>query len=556
MLPLIATQVTVPIPSQEPTSEGSVEGRPALSAEALANLRAAVVLRLLEAMMRQVGRSGDKGNAPLQLLDVLFAAMKALPPRGSKDSEPSRLANLLARLPAEMRPSIERLLTTALSVASTSVLLEIIRNPGGADARRLAQTLLAAAARETPGVKQPPAPQGGQRFASLEAQLAASRSVRQNPQAGASKANTGDVAILQVTLRRLFEGGTDPRPGHSGPRSEPRIVTDAVSSKAVASAGANAQGAASAPRDGTPRSAEGTRLNSPSFPPPAVGEPTKGMDDDHPQPDIEAENDDRPTGKPRPTGGGGSEARNSASVKAPEARTQESMQRLIAGIIANLTEDDVLILRLLLEAPLPELPPAAADLSLLPDADAEPTEDQPAPGRQANTSGETGGSKSAGPDTLRSETAGGDTDVPAASVVPRKDENTEAQQNRPDNGDRAARVAGSTVPLPDRAAERPPIPLALRDGVGVPVVPYLPAQEDVEGPEGRHREEADEEASDMADGNPPNEGDAEAGEQEQQPEHEAEPDSDLARRRGRVEEFVGPPDPGVVFYQKLGDYWT
>ena len=37
---------------------------------------------------------------------------------------------------------------------------------------------------------------------------------------------------------------------------------------------------------------------------------------------------------------------------------------------------------------------------------------------------------------------------------------------------------------------------------------------------------------------------------------EQEDDPDLERRRRKMDQFAGPPGPGVAFYQKLGDYWT
>ena len=38
---------------------------------------------------------------------------------------------------------------------------------------------------------------------------------------------------------------------------------------------------------------------------------------------------------------------------------------------------------------------------------------------------------------------------------------------------------------------------------------------------------------------------------------EAEPESaDMARRREKTAEMVGVIEPGLAFYQKLGDYWT
>ena len=372
MLPRMATQVTVPTPPPEPTTES--EPRPAVSAEALANLRAALVLRLLEAMMRQIGQRGDKGNVAHQLLDVLFAAMKTMPPRDGKDNEPAkRLANLLSRLPAEMRPPIERLLTTALSVASTRVLMEIIRNPGGRDAQRLAQALLATTT-EMPNVDRA-ASKLSQRFAGLEAQLAASsRNVGREIPAGAMKPGASDGRALQAALRRMFEAGVEARPSHGRSRIEPGPTMTPTASRmpmqASAVAGTGTQGVPGALQQA---SIDGARLGVG-----AAKAPEDRINDGHPLLDTDAENGDRPIGKTAPLGTSREGAANTATVNAPaiEARTttQESVQRLIAGLIANLTEDEALVLRLLLQAPLPEAPPNSVNESPLP----EPAVDDPA----------------------------------------------------------------------------------------------------------------------------------------------------------------------------------
>ena len=31
---------------------------------------------------------------------------------------------------------------------------------------------------------------------------------------------------------------------------------------------------------------------------------------------------------------------------------------------------------------------------------------------------------------------------------------------------------------------------------------------------------------------------------------------EMARRRQKIDDLVGPPDPGFTFYRKLGEYWT
>ncbi|MBD9374208.1 hypothetical protein IB238_16420 [Rhizobium sp. ARZ01] len=548
MLPRIATPITVPIPSQEATNEVAPGGsRPALSAEALTNLRAALVLRLLEALMRQVGQNGDKGNVALQLLDVLFAAMKALPPRNGQDNEPARrLAALLSRLPAEMRPSIERLLTTAFSVASTRVLMETIRNPGGPDAQRLAQALLHAAAAEQHDGEQPAARGESQRFANLDARLAASaRNVRQGLSPGAGATSPGNGGELQAALRRLFETGIDSRTAVA--RSPAPTQAPATP---VAPAETSGHGADRGQNTGVPRSNESTRANSQAASSTAPGQLASGMDEGQSS-HIEADNDDRPIGKST----GATENARDEAVKRANVPTQESVRQLIAGIVSNLTEDETLILRLLLGAPLPESSAPSGDQSLPPEPPADNSASgQPAEG--ADLSNDAAARSRAGLDPSSLEAAEGDTDASKAPVARQEDGGDEAL--KPENSDKAVRPAANAVPQPDRPAERLPIPVVIREGIGAPVVPYLPAQDDLDSLDAVQEEKAedDEEGSDTDGENETDEGSGEGNDQDLPMEQEPVADPDLARRRSRIEAFVGPPDPGFTFYQKLGDYWT
>ena len=83
-------------------------------------------------------------------------------------------------------------------------------------------------------------------------------------------------------------------------------------------------------------------------------------------------------------------------------------------------------------------------------------------------------------------------------------------------------------------------------------VPYLPAEEDIAWPESR--EAGEDEATGEDDEAGEEDGDAP---QEDQGGGEPEPESpDMARRREKTAEMVGVLEPGLVFYQKLGDYWT
>ncbi|HVK92454.1 MAG TPA: hypothetical protein VM468_13800, partial [Mycoplana sp.] len=248
-----------------------------LAPEALANLRAAVLLRLLEAMMRQIERSGDGNDTALQLLGFLFDAMKELPARNGRDDEASRrLSNLLSRLPPELRPRMERLLAVAFSTAPTRVLMEIIRNPGGPEARQLAQTLLAAAGAEG---EQPP-PKRSHDLSASGARLPAMwRKEGRDLPSGAANGASGDGRALQAALRRLFGGAADMHPGRVGRDDGPGAAAPAAPLRAAGEAAAER---ANADARANERQGEGARTAS-TF---RSGVSSTGFDDESLAPDA------------------------------------------------------------------------------------------------------------------------------------------------------------------------------------------------------------------------------------------------------------------------------
>ncbi len=554
MLPRIATPVTVPIPSaQDPATEATpVPARQQLSPEALANLRAAVLLRLLEAMMRQLEQGGDKGNAARQLLEVLLEAMKALPPREGTDGDATkRLALLIARLPAEMRPAAERLLATVLATAPTRILMEIIRNPAGPDAQRLAQALLAAVKEP---VGKPAGPAASQpRFIPGEAQLAvAARNDRQRQREAG-----GDGRSLQAALRRLFEGGAEPlsdRTARSGSRSAsapppPQQDAAATAGKRM-DAGQPQQRTPEAPAaparaPAMPANAEAGRL-------PANGPaPVRAEASDRGQPAIA----DRSTTAPETARGSAISTTLPASAA---GREYEGVLRMIAGIVADLTADEALVLRLLLQAPLPDLPESATPTTAMPDV-AEDGDDPAARLRREDAMAErpavAAGDPMRGPSTTEAARA----TTPAAQ--PRGTLEDETPASRPpvaaEDGEAPARPAA--MPLPPQLPERAALP-QFRDGLAVPFVPYLPAQDDLETEDRRRREPSgdEEDTSDTA-GENGTDGETAGGDAGEGAEGQAADDADtpeMARRRQKIDDLVGPPDPGFAFYQKLGEYWT
>lgn len=117
----------------------------------------------------------------------------------------------------------------------------------------------------------------------------------------------------------------------------------------------------------------------------------------------------------------------------------------------------------------------------------------------------------------------------------------------------AAQPATVVDVTPDRL-----LPAAMpRDGIPLAFVPYLPAEEDLEWSENTSPEDdeaADEDAAgDEAEGEGESaaQQDAEAGSSDDEPES-----ADMARKREKTAEMVGVIEPGLVFYQKLGDYWA
>mgnify|MGYP001339339073 CR=1 FL=1 len=122
--PALAPQASAPVDA------GTV--RPQPSATTLANLKAEVLLRLVEAMLRHMPR-GQEAGAKRSLLETLLSALKALPGREAENAR--RLADLLAKLPPEARPSVEKLIGTVLSSLPTRSLAEILRNPNGPEAQ-------------------------------------------------------------------------------------------------------------------------------------------------------------------------------------------------------------------------------------------------------------------------------------------------------------------------------------------------------------------------------------------------------------------------------------
>ena len=100
-----------------------------------------------------------------------------------------------------------------------------------------------------------------------------------------------------------------------------------------------------------------------------------------------------------------------------------------------------------------------------------------------------------------------------------------------------------------------PVIVVPREGVPLAFVPYLPAEEDLEWKEPAQSEQDEETDEDQTGGE--DEGGSEAGTDADPDADGDEPETaDMARRREKTAEMVGIIEPGLAFYQKLGDYWT
>ncbi|WP_108001696.1 hypothetical protein [Mycoplana dimorpha] len=514
-----------------------------MTPEALANLRAAVLLRLLEAMMRQIERSGDANDAALQLLGVLFEALKELPGRNGGDDEASRrLTNLLGRLPPELRPRMERLLAAAFSGVPTRVLMESIRNPGGPDAGRLAQTLLKAADGMA-SVERSPASRGSDLSAArFTLPVTWGKEGTYLPPEAANGAS-GDGRALQAALRRLFGGGAEP---HSG------RVRQAGGSGAAAPPTALRN-----PHESPERPPVGARVND------RQGEGARPANANRSGGDgtVPAGRSLEPGRLPRMGLGSGRDAGKTAGAPqylppdvTPGAAAQvhgraghDGMLRLMAQIVAKLSEDDALILRLILQAPLPEFA-ASAELPL-------PGANEESEARRAGAGAQAGGAKGSDlPADPASKAAQGNVDAASAAAVSRQKDNAEPLPKSAAGaaaGEQPARAAAGAPIGPDRPAERLPMAFVGREAMPVPFVPYPPSQDDVITRKDAGRDEDDGAMQDDSGDEENEKQDARHGEGDepsQQESHAGEP-------IGLADEHDAP-DPGFAFYGNLGDDWT
>lgn len=513
MLPRVAPTTGVSQPSLAVPASTSVDvtTRAQPTAAALANLRAEVLLRLIETMLKHMPRTAEP-NAGRDLLETLLSALKTAPGRDGENGR--KLADLLARLPTELRPSVEKLINTVLSSMPTRSLVEIVRNPNGPEAQKLATLITASlnaeAASSTAGERQ-------QKPLGLTTQqlVAVGRQGLLQQTAHVP----GDARVLQTTLKRVFDIDT----------GKPRMLAGQT---APAETGRQAPaGATRLPVD--PGNAARTEAR---LPPPAVSlgaekpvETVKAAvrhmgNAEETQATTPGARGEEPAGRTQ-LAVGQVLARSVLQAVARDVPPALLMQAVVQ-LMETLSPEEANFLRALLERPLDpatEQDPALAAADLPEDA--------------AENTATVARSK---PETVQQQ-----------AMPPQVANDDEKPLPLPTTGRETAQAA-----VADASPERLLTSAALlREGVPLAFVPYLPAEEETGWPE---EQEADkEEAAEEEDtqGNDGAEGDAE---QDASAETAAdEPESpDMARRREKTADMVGVIEPGLAFYQKLGDYWT
>ena len=516
MLPRMATTTGASQASLALQAGGSLDAavKPQPSAAALANLRAEVLLRLLETMLRHMPHTSERPGR--DLLETLLATLKAGPGRGGENGR--KLADLLAKLPPELRPRVEKLIGTVLSSMPTRSLVEVVRNPQGPEAQKLAALLAASL-----DVEDLPAAGAERRQKPLgltTQQLAAVG--RSGPQQTVpAEQAIHDARALQTALKRIFDldSGDEPRPATAR--------AAAMDAARPALATADRQRAETQ----TDRHMPASKAKVGNAPPAEAAEAVADHDASAEEPQATtaiSKREDRPAGARVANPAGQALARSVLHAITRDMPTRLLMQA-VAHLAENLSPEEANFLRALLERPLD--PANAERMSPIgagrPEVAIEPAADTEMPAEGGRTQPETTQSTPASPRHLAEQD-----DLP----LPRGRETAQA----------AAIIDAAT---PDRL-----FPAAVaREGVPLAFVPYLPAEDDLDWTETRGAEEEDPTEEDQ----PGGEGREEAGEEADFEASAGEPEADdMVLRREKAAEMVGVIEPGLVFYQKLGDYWT
>ncbi|MCR6500997.1 hypothetical protein MUO32_18340 [Shinella sp. CPCC 101442] len=601
MLPRVATTTGTTQPTPALPAEGPVDAaaKPQLSAAALANLRAEVLLRLIETMLKHMPRTGQP-SPNRDLLETLLTILKTLP--GKEGESGRKLADLIAKLPAEIRPAVEKLISTVLSAMPTRTLVEIVRNPNGPEAQKLASLLATnLTADDTPAAGQT----SQQKPLALTAQqLAVVGRHGMQQVAQLAQLPGGDARTLQAALKRIF--------GFDGATSKPLVaaaeLTEAVETttrivkaepiakaetagrteKAVLTAKPeNAEKAEPTPTTvkTEPASRAETRgtvvqraelagsirqqvempalLRTPetrSTVTSPASVPVLPVTDAHSRIDAnEVATPHQVDAKEHETATPATVRREETPAKTPLANVVGQalarsvlqavardlppalMTQAVAHLVENLSPEEATFLRTLLERPLDLVIPPEGEFA---ETDLPPVEGDPAPETIATPEQD---AELASTD-LPEEAMRARPDPTQTASVPARQTPVLTEEARP-----AQRLADAGAPQVQIAAQpdlAPPTVAALREGVPLAFVPYTPVEEDLDWSETREAETDEATDEDAGEGNGGDTDDENTGD------GEGPETPDMARRREKTAEMVGVIEPGLVFYQKLGDYWT
>ncbi|WP_439615007.1 hypothetical protein [Shinella sp.] len=524
MLPRVAPTTGALQPSLALQAGTPVEAavKPQLSAAALANLRAEVLLRLIETMLKHMPRTSEPSPSR-DLLETLLAALKTLPGREGEDGR--KLADILAKLPPELRPAVEKLIGTVLSAMPTRSLVEVVRNPNGPEAQKLAILLTASLdADDLPaaGAERQQKPLG------LTAQQLAAVG-RHGPQQTAQATQiAGDARALQTVLKRIFDldSGSKPRTVSTARAVETELARPA----ALAGSNRLPVQANTTVRTELPVPAPIAKVAD--RPPVEATEAVTrdNVDTEETQKAAPAVKRDEIPAKAQTANAAGQALARSVLQAVARDLPQALVMQAVAHLVENLSPEEAKFLQALLEQPID--PPAEQNQNPLRTELPEQVAEQAVEAETVADGGKVRAETAQSTPALPRQTAELDDAVP----LPQPRETV-----------RAAVAADTT---PERLLAATVLP---REGVPLAFVPYLPAEEDLEWFETRDTEKDEEQAESESEGDGE---DADPDASGDEPEEATPETTDMVRRREKTAEMVGVIEPGLVFYQKLGDYWT
>ncbi|MDX3975868.1 hypothetical protein [Shinella sp.] len=524
MLPRVAPTTGALQPSLALQAGTPIEAavKPQLSAATLANLRAEVLLRLIETMLKHLPRTSEPSPSR-DLLETLLAALKTLPGREGEGGR--KLADLLAKLPPELRPSVEKLIVTVLSAMPTRSLVEVVRNPNGPEAQKLAILLTAsldAGDRPAAGAERQQKP-----LALTAQQLAAVG--RHGPQQTAQATQiAGDARVLQTVLKRIFDldSGSKPRTA-----TTTRAVETALA-RPAAFAGTNRLPVQANTTARTELHVSAPIAKVADRPPVDATEADArdNADVEETQKAAPAVKREEPPAKAQTANAAGQALARSVLQAVARDLPPALVMQAVAHLVENLSPEEAKFLQTLLERPIDP----AAEQNLTPISTERP-EQVAEQAVEAEPLAEGG--------KVRAET------TQSTPALPRQTAELDDALPLPQARE-TVRTAVAADTMPERLLAATVLP---REGVPLAFVPYLPAEEDLEWFETRDTEQDE----DQADGEGEGDGeDADPDASGGEPEDAGPEAADMVRRREKTAEMVGVIEPGLVFYQKLGDYWT